>query len=70
MNGELGLSKRPREGVKWIKRSAELADQVVPTVPESLHELALLNERGVENVIFIVRPLPSLFFFFLFLFSR
>lgn len=55
MNGELGLSKRPREGVKWIKRSAELADQVVPTVPESLHELALLNERGVENVIFIVR---------------
>ncbi|KAK4058444.1 Chitin synthase 4 [Microbotryomycetes sp. JL221] len=52
INGELGLSKRPREGVRWLKRAAELADQVEPPQPQSLHELALLHEKGIENVIF------------------
>ncbi|KAI5479667.1 Sel1-like and Tetratricopeptide-like helical domain containing protein [Pseudohyphozyma bogoriensis] len=52
MNGELGLSKRPREGVKWLKRAAEVADTVDPPQPQSLHELALLSEKGVDNVIF------------------
>ncbi|EGO31286.1 protoplast regeneration and killer toxin resistance protein SKT5 [Serpula lacrymans var. lacrymans S7.9] len=50
LNGELGLSKRPREGVKWLKRSAEHANA---EFPHALHELALLHERGVENVVFI-----------------
>ncbi|ORY79364.1 hypothetical protein BCR35DRAFT_304798 [Leucosporidium creatinivorum] len=52
INGELGLSKRPREGVKWLKRAAELADQVDPPQPQSLHELAVLHEKGIENVVF------------------
>ncbi|KAK4051810.1 Chitin synthase 4 [Microbotryomycetes sp. JL201] len=52
INGELGLSRRPREGVRWLKRAAELADQVDPPQPQSLHELALLHEKGIENVIF------------------
>ena len=59
INGELGLSKRPREGVKWLKRAAELADQVDPPQPQSLHELAILHEKGIDNVIFVVRLLSS-----------
>lgn len=55
LNGELGLSNRPREGVKWLKRAAELADQVDPPQPQSLHELAILHENGIENVVFQVR---------------
>lgn len=54
LNGELGLTKRPREGVKWLKRSAEIADQVDPPQPQSLHELAILHEKGIENVVFKV----------------
>lgn len=50
LNGELGLSKRPREGVKWLKRSAEHA---TAEFPHALHELALLHERGVDNVVFV-----------------
>jgi TPR repeat protein len=50
LNGELGLSKRPKEGVKWLKRSAEHA---TAEFPHALHELALLHERGVDNVLFI-----------------
>ncbi|KZO91273.1 HCP-like protein [Calocera viscosa TUFC12733] len=50
LNGELGLSKRPKEGVKWLKRSAEHATH---EFPHALHELALLHERGVENVVFV-----------------
>ncbi|KAL8286511.1 hypothetical protein RQP46_004528 [Phenoliferia psychrophenolica] len=52
INGEMGLSKRPREGVKWLKRAAELADAVDPPQPQSLHELAMLSEKGIDNVIF------------------
>lgn len=50
LNGELGLSKRPKEGVKWLKRSAEHA---TAEFPHALHELALLHERGIENVLFV-----------------
>jgi TPR repeat protein len=52
MNGELNLAKRPKEGLKWLKRAAELADQVDPPQPQSLHELALLHEKGIDNVVF------------------
>jgi TPR repeat protein len=50
LNGELGLSKRPREGVQWLKRSAEHA---TTEFPHALHELALLHEKGIDNVVFM-----------------
>lgn len=50
LNGELGLKKSPKEGVKWLKRSAENA---TPEFPHALHELALLHERGIDNVLFV-----------------
>lgn len=50
LNGELGLSKSPREGVKWLKRSTEHA---TAEFPHALHELALLHERGIDNVVFV-----------------
>lgn len=50
LNGELGLSKSPKEGVKWLKRSAEHA---TTEFPHALHELALLHERGIDNVLFV-----------------
>lgn len=57
LNGELGLSKRAKDGVQWLTRAAELADQVDPPQPQSLHELAVLHEQGIDNVVFQVRPL-------------
>ena len=50
LNGELGLTKRPREGVKWLKRSAEHA---TAEFPHALHELSLLHEKGIYNVVFV-----------------
>ncbi|KAF9532124.1 Sel1 domain-containing protein [Crepidotus variabilis] len=50
LNGELSLSKSPKEGVKWLKRSAEHA---TAEFPHALHELALLHERGIDNVLFV-----------------
>lgn len=50
LNSELGLSKNAKEGVKWLKRSAEHA---IAEFPYALHELALLDERGIDNVLFI-----------------
>lgn len=50
LNGSLGLSKRPKEGVKWLKRSGEHATE---EFPHALHELALLHERGIENIVFV-----------------
>ncbi|KAI9025779.1 hypothetical protein CLU79DRAFT_743030 [Phycomyces nitens] len=49
-NGELGISKNPRDGVKWLKRSVESA---TAEYPHAIHELALLHERGIENVVFV-----------------
>jgi uncharacterized protein len=50
LNGELGLSKRAKEGVKWLKRSAEYS---TAEFPHALHELALLHETGVDDVVFV-----------------
>ena len=50
LNGNLGLSRSPREGVKWLKRSAEHATD---EFPHALHELALLHEQGIDNVVFV-----------------
>ncbi|CAG8560480.1 11194_t:CDS:2 [Paraglomus occultum] len=50
LNGGLSLSKNPRDGVKWLKRSAEAATE---DFPHALHELAELHINGVENVVFV-----------------
>jgi uncharacterized protein len=50
MNGELGLSKNPKEGITWLKRSAEHA---TAEFPHALHELALCHENGVPNIIYV-----------------
>jgi TPR repeat protein len=50
LNGNLNLNRSPKEGVKWLKRSAEHATE---EFPHALHELALLHERGIENVVFV-----------------
>ncbi|CAO3636200.1 unnamed protein product [Cunninghamella echinulata] len=50
VNGELGISKNARDGVKWLKRAAEAA---TVEYPQAIHELALLHERGIENVVFV-----------------
>lgn len=50
LNGELDLKKNAKEGIKWIRLSADLA---TPEFPHALHELALLHERGVEKVVFV-----------------
>jgi uncharacterized protein len=50
LNGELGLHKSPKEGIKWLKRSAEHA---TAEFPHALHELALLHERGIDNLLFV-----------------
>ncbi|KAG0169502.1 hypothetical protein DFQ28_002291 [Apophysomyces sp. BC1034] len=50
VNGELGISKNPRDGVKWLKRAAEAA---TVEYPHAIHELAILHERGIDNVVFV-----------------
>ncbi|KAG2178657.1 hypothetical protein INT44_001810 [Umbelopsis vinacea] len=50
LNGELRISRNPRDGVKWLKRAGESATS---EYPHALHELALLHERGVNNVVFV-----------------
>lgn len=49
LNGELGLKRSARAGIKFLKRSAECA---TPEFPHALHELALLHEKGIHNVLF------------------
>ncbi|KAG0357483.1 hypothetical protein BGZ54_000328 [Gamsiella multidivaricata] len=48
--GELGVAASPRDGVKWLKRSAQAA---TPEFPFALYELAQLHERGIENIVFV-----------------
>lgn len=50
INGELNISKNARDGVKWLKRAAEAA---TPEYPHAIHELALLHEKGIDNVVFV-----------------
>ncbi|KAF7721016.1 hypothetical protein EC973_005555 [Apophysomyces ossiformis] len=50
VNGELGISKNARDGVKWLKRAAEAA---TVEYPHAIHELAILHERGIDNVVFV-----------------
>ena len=50
LNGEVGISKSPREGVKWLKHSTE---HTTTEFPHALHELALLHEGHIDNVVFV-----------------
>ena len=50
LNGEVGLSKSPHEGVKWLKHSAEHS---TTEFPHTLLELALLHEGRIDNVVFV-----------------
>ena len=47
--GDMGLSKRYREGVKWLKRAAESADYQYNQAP---YDLGLLHETGYGDDIF------------------
>lgn len=49
LKGELNMPVNPRNAVKWLKYSAEAA---TADYPIGLHDLALLHETGIENVIF------------------
>ena len=48
VKGLLGQSKNPREGVTWLKRAAEKADE---ENPHALHELALMYSQASPNEI-------------------
>jgi len=49
LQGTMGLTGRYREGVKWLKRAAESADQQYNSAP---FELARLHENGFGDDIF------------------
>lgn len=50
LKGLLGQQKSPREGVTWLKRAAERADE---ENPHALHELALLYESAGNSDVVI-----------------
>lgn len=50
LNGNLGLTRSAKEGYKWLKRSGEHATE---EFPHALHELAILHEKGIDNVVFV-----------------
>ncbi|KAG1051957.1 hypothetical protein G6F43_005872 [Rhizopus delemar] len=49
INGDLGLKRNVRNGNKWLKRSADAATS---DYPHALHELGLLHEQGLDDIIF------------------
>ena len=49
LTGDLGLGVRYKEGVKWLKRATESADQQYNTAP---YELGLLHETGYGDDVF------------------
>lgn len=53
LNGTLGQTKNPREGVNWLKRAAM---QVDDTTPHALHELAMLHQSTDPEVAKFIVP--------------
>ncbi|KAI8987457.1 hypothetical protein BDF20DRAFT_850377 [Mycotypha africana] len=49
IHGSLGLQRNVKDGNKWLKRAAAAA---TPEYPHALHELGLLHEKGLGNIIF------------------
>lgn len=47
--GDMGLGKRYREGIKWLKRAAETSDAQYNSAP---YELGLLHETGYGDDVF------------------
>lgn len=47
--GDMGLGKRYREGIKWLKRAAESSDAQYNSAP---YELGLLHETGYGDDVF------------------
>ncbi|KAL4752169.1 hypothetical protein BDW72DRAFT_76802 [Aspergillus terricola var. indicus] len=47
--GDMGLGKRYREGIKWLKRAAESSDAQYNSAP---YELGLLHESGYGDDVF------------------
>lgn len=50
LHGDLSLPPDPRNGVKWLKLSANAANSAHP---EALYELSLLHEEGIPHLIFV-----------------
>ncbi|KAL4902660.1 hypothetical protein BDW74DRAFT_62437 [Aspergillus multicolor] len=48
--GDMGLGKRYREGIKWLKRAAESSDAQYNSAP---YELGLLHETGYGDDVFV-----------------
>ena len=51
LTGDLGQQKNPREGIPWLRRAAEQADE---ENPHALHELGLLYEKPQTASGFII----------------
>ncbi|KAJ5899996.1 hypothetical protein N7495_004740 [Penicillium taxi] len=49
LTADMGLGKRYREGIKWMKRSAEIADAQYNSAP---YELGVMHETGFGDDIF------------------
>ncbi|EPS31473.1 hypothetical protein PDE_06428 [Penicillium oxalicum 114-2] len=49
LNGDMGLGKRYRDGLTWLKRAAESSDAQYNSAP---YELGLLHENGDGNDVF------------------
>jgi TPR repeat protein len=49
IRSDLGLNGRYREGLKWLKRATEIADEQYPSAP---YELGLLHETGFGEDVF------------------
>ena len=49
LTGDIGLDVRYKEGIKWLKRAAESADEQYNTAP---YELGLLHETGYGDDVF------------------
>lgn len=49
VKSDLGLQGRYREGIKWLKRATEIADEQYPNAP---YELALMHETGFGDDVF------------------
>lgn len=50
LKGLLGQPKNPREGITWLKRASERADE---ENPHALHELALMYETAQPNDVIV-----------------
>jgi TPR repeat protein len=52
MNSDMGLTKAPKDAVKWYNRSIE-ASTTTADCPQAYHELAELHVTGIPNIVFV-----------------